>query len=143
MLVKSVGATAEIESFEQLLNKDSNGIIKNNEQVTDNKRYGFEYIMLNEIGLNYWFLKYGNEYGLSVEKLKKIAGCESGLRLDAVNYIYAGLFQFAPATWRSNRKAMGLDDNINLRFDAEESIRTAAFKIARDGTGAWPVCQFR
>jgi hypothetical protein len=35
---------------------------------------------------------------------------------------------------------MGLDSNPDLRFNADESIKTAAFKIAHGGIGAWPNC---
>ncbi len=87
-----------------------------------------------------FFEKYGNEYGLDPKLLEKIAYCESGFNNRAVNGPYAGLFQFCSSTWVSNRRALGLNTNPNLRFNAEESVRTAAFKISRDGTGAWPVC---
>jgi hypothetical protein len=35
---------------------------------------------------------------------------------------------------------MGLNPDPELRFNAEEAIKTTAYKISRDGTGAWPVC---
>jgi hypothetical protein len=50
------------------------------------------------------------------------------------------MFQFLASTWSANRNSMGLDPNPELRFDAQESIKTTAFKISRDGVGAWPVC---
>lgn len=86
------------------------------------------------------FNKYGNEYGIGEQVLEKIGRCESGFNPQAVNGPYAGMYQFVASTWVSNRKAMGLDPNPNLRFNTEEAIRTTAFKISRDGTGAWPVC---
>ena len=86
------------------------------------------------------FDKYGSEYGVLADSLKRIAKCESGFNNMARNGLYGGMFQFSPATWISNRKLMGLNSDINLRFNAEEAIRTAAFKISRDGMGAWPVC---
>lgn len=86
------------------------------------------------------FDKYCGEYGLNKEMMKKIANCESHFNSQAVNGPYGGMYQFSVSTWRSNRQAMGLDSNPDLRFNAEESIKTAAFKISRDGTGAWPVC---
>ncbi len=86
--------------------------------------------------------QYGSEYNVDSNLLKRIAHCESGFNAQAIspNGLYAGLFQFVDTTWISNRKAMGLDPNPDLRFNAEEAVKTAAFKIARDGTGAWPVC---
>lgn len=88
------------------------------------------------------FETYGAQYGVSATMLKHIAICESGLRPEALsrNGLYGGLFQFVSSTWSSNRKAMGEDPDPALRFNAEEAIKTAAFKISRDGVGAWPVC---
>jgi hypothetical protein len=86
------------------------------------------------------FDKYGLIYGISKEKLKNIAICESGLNPKAINVFYGGLFQFSPSTWSSNRKLMGEDTDTDLRFNAEEAIKTAAFKMSRDGFGAWPHC---
>lgn len=80
------------------------------------------------------------QYGVNGDAMLAIAACESGLRPNAVNGPYGGLFQFLASTWASNRKAMGLDPDDELRFDAHEAARTAAFKMARDGFGAWPVC---
>lgn len=84
--------------------------------------------------------RYGEDYGVSKEVLKKIAFCESTYNPMAINGPYAGMYQFLASTWISNRNAMGLDSNPDLRFNAEEAIKTTAFKISRDGTGAWPVC---
>lgn len=92
------------------------------------------------IELENWFNHYATTYGVAVETLKSIAKCESGFNAAAVNGKYVGLFQFAPSTWVTNRKAMGLDTNESLRTNPEEAIRTAAFKIGRDGTGAWASC---
>lgn len=99
-------------------------------------------VALEPSALDVLFEKYGAEYGLSATMLKHIAKCESGLRPEALssNGLYGGLFQFVSSTWSSNRKAMGLDPDPALRFNAEEAIKTAAFKISRDGVGAWPVC---
>lgn len=87
-----------------------------------------------------WFVKYGEEYGVNEQLLERIAGCESTFNPQAVNGPYAGLYQFLTSTWVSNRKAMGLNSNPALRFNPEEAIKTTAYKISRDGTGAWPVC---
>lgn len=86
--------------------------------------------------------KYAAEYGANPEVMLIIAKCESGMRADAVSAsgAYKGMYQFVTSTWQSNRRAMGLDDNPALMLNAEEAIKTAAFKMGRDGYGAWPVC---
>jgi len=85
---------------------------------------------------------YSAQYGVDPDRMIAIAQCESGLRSDAVSPsgAYVGLFQFVASTWVSNRNAMGLDSAPSLRAHAEEAIRTAAFKMSRDGYGAWPEC---
>jgi soluble lytic murein transglycosylase-like protein len=90
--------------------------------------------------LDVMFNKYGEKYGVSPLLLREIAACESSFNPRAVNGPYAGLFQFCTSTWVSNRQAMGLNPDPELRFNAEEAIKTTAYKISRDGTGAWPVC---
>ncbi|HEY6906240.1 MAG TPA: transglycosylase family protein, partial [Ignavibacteriaceae bacterium] len=85
--------------------------------------------------------KYAKQYGADKDMMIHIAKCESGFRERAVNGPYAGMYQFISSTWNSNRRAMGEDPNPELRFVAEEAIKTAAFKMGRDGYGAWPVCQ--
>lgn len=84
--------------------------------------------------------RYAFEYSVDPEIMIAIAHCESGLRETAVNGQYAGIYQFHPSTWQSNRRAMGLDDSTSLRFNAEEAAKTAAYKMSRDGFGAWPEC---
>jgi soluble lytic murein transglycosylase-like protein len=84
--------------------------------------------------------KYAKQYHVSKEVMIKIAKCESNFRPEAVNGPYGGMYQFVTGTWVSNRNAMGENPDPGLRFDAEEAIKTTAFKISRDGTGAWPVC---
>ena len=86
--------------------------------------------------------KYAAEYGADPNMMKKIAKCESNYNPGAISPsgAYHGLYQFVASTWISNRNAMGLDPDPALRHNAEEAIRTAAFKMGRDGYGAWPVC---
>lgn len=84
--------------------------------------------------------RYADEFHANPSIMKSIARCESGFRPEAVNGNFGGMFQFLPSTWSSNRKAMGLDPNPELRFNAEEAVKTAAFKMGRDGYGAWPAC---
>ncbi len=87
--------------------------------------------------------KYAAEYGVDKNMMIGIAKCESGFRENAINGPYAGIYQFVSGTWISNRHAMGLDENLDLRYNSEEAVRTAAFKMSRDGFGAWPVCQHK
>lgn len=84
--------------------------------------------------------KWAGEYGVNPEIMKKIARCESGFASGAINGTYGGIFQFSETTWVSTRTAMGEDANLELRFDAQEAVKTAAWKMARDGTGAWKNC---
>ncbi len=87
------------------------------------------------------FDKYSAEYGADKELLKKIAKCESGFNPTSNNSgMYLGMYQFASSTWSANRNRMGLDPNPDLRTNAEEAIRTAAYMIARGGQGHWPNC---
>lgn len=92
------------------------------------------------VNLEEIFEKYARNLGVESNLLKKIAKCESGFNASSNGGVYGGMFQFSAGTWRSTRSEMGLDPNPDLRFDAEESIKTSAFKISRGGIGAWPVC---
>lgn len=86
------------------------------------------------------FTKYANQYSADKELLKRIAKCESNFNTNAIFRDYAGLFQFAAASWISSRNLMGQDNNPDLRFSADESIKTAAFKLSRGELNAWPSC---
>lgn len=90
--------------------------------------------------LDNWFKSYSGQYSVSEETLRKIAVCESRLNPNATWGPYAGMYQFATSSWTSTRNLMNLDPNPDLRFNAEESIKTAAFKMSVSGTGAWPSC---
>jgi soluble lytic murein transglycosylase-like protein len=90
--------------------------------------------------LDSWFTGYSNFYSVDRQLLSHIAMCESKLNPNAVNGVYAGLYQFSGATWKSTRNAMNLDPNPQLRYNAEESIRTAAFKLSTQGSASWPNC---
>ena len=84
--------------------------------------------------------KYADMYKVNKDMMVHIARCESNFRANAVNGPYAGVYQFLASTWKSNRAAMGQDTNPELRFNADEAIKTAAFKMSRDGFSAWPDC---
>jgi hypothetical protein len=86
------------------------------------------------------FQKYGDLYQVDKELLKRIAACESGFNNDASFLDYSGMFQFSTESWTLTRQAMNADINPDLRKNAEEAIKTAAFKIAHGGASAWPTC---
>lgn len=91
--------------------------------------------------LENWFTKYADDYHIDRELLRHIAQCESGFNTNSNNNgLYLGMYQFSRGTWISARSAMGLDTNPDLRTNAEEAIKTAAFKISQGGAGAWPNC---
>jgi soluble lytic murein transglycosylase-like protein len=87
-----------------------------------------------------FFSKYSDEYHVDRELLKKIARCESSFNASAENGPYAGMFQFAGQTWTSVRTVLGMDANQDLRKNAEESIRTAAYMIGHGQANAWSAC---
>lgn len=90
-----------------------------------------------------WFNQYGSQFGVEPELLKKIAYCESHYNPGAQNGPYGGMYQYLDSTWQATRNLMGLDPDPDLRFDAEQSIMTSAFKIKAGGIRAWPVCAFK
>ena len=85
--------------------------------------------------------KYAKKESVDRELLKRIARCESRLNPRAINGPYGGLYQFSAGSWKSVRNAMNENPDPELRFNAEEAIKTAAFKIARGHTGIWPNCK--
>jgi len=87
-----------------------------------------------------YFDKYSLQYNVSKDLLKKIANCESHINPTSRSGDYGGMYQFTANTWQSTRAAMGLDTNTDLRFNAEESIKTAAYKIGNKGQDAWKNC---
>jgi hypothetical protein len=95
---------------------------------------------ISALDFDHWFDQYSSEYGVDRRKLWLIAACESELHTNAQNHNYAGLYQFTPSSWQSIRKQMGRDTNPDIRFNAEESIRTAAYKISISGFSSWPAC---
>lgn len=90
--------------------------------------------------LEEWFNKYASKESIDRERLKRIAICESGLNPNARIMDYGGLFQFSTSSWISTRTNMNLAADPNLRFNPEEAIKTAAFKVATEGIHAWPNC---
>jgi hypothetical protein len=86
------------------------------------------------------FIRYANEYGIDSQLLKRIAYCESEFNPFAVNGPYIGLFQFHADRWRDHRTDMGHDPNPDLRTNAEESIKTAAYLVSLGKLHMWPNC---
>lgn len=78
-------------------------------------------------------------FGDDAEMALKIAKCESGFNEKAKNKTStaSGVFQILSGTWISNRKAMGLSTNLNLRFNAEENIKTAKYIHSRRNWQPW------
>lgn len=86
------------------------------------------------------FTRYASEYSVDKELLKRIANCESTLNPNASTKYYAGLFQFSESLWVQTRTLMGQNPDVNLRFNPEESIRTACFMVSQNRLGIWPNC---
>jgi hypothetical protein len=99
--------------------------------------------IMSDSQLDGWFTQYANHYSVDRSLLRQIAACETSFRPNATNWIYGGMYQFSPNTWSANRKTMGSDPNPDLRFNPEESIRTAAFVLSTRGPSAWPNCSKR
>lgn len=88
-----------------------------------------------------YFQKYSDEYHVDKDLLRRIAVCESGYNSQAQNGDYGGMFQFATQSWETIRGRMGQDPNPDLRFSAEEAVKTAAYHIANGGEASWPNCK--
>lgn len=86
------------------------------------------------------FNKYSQIYSVDKYILTKIANCESHFNPGAATNLYGGMYQFTESLWVSTRNLMGEDSNPDLRFSAEESIKTAAFMISQGHIGKWPAC---
>jgi hypothetical protein len=86
------------------------------------------------------FELWSDHFGVDINLLKHIARCESRFNPAAVGGIYGGMYQFSSSTWQSTRSSMDHDTDPALRFDANEAIKTAAFKIASGGQSAWKNC---
>lgn len=90
--------------------------------------------------LDEWFTKYAGSQSINRDLLRNIAYCESKFNQFAKNGDYLGLYQFSSSTWVTTRRSMNQNPDPTLRTDAEEAIKTAAFRIATIGHAAWPNC---
>lgn len=91
--------------------------------------------------INGFIERFASQYGIDPNVLRHIAVCESGFNPMASNLGYAGLYQFGPTTWRNYRLALGEDPNVDLRFNAEEAVQTAAYAISLGKFHLWPNCK--
>lgn len=83
---------------------------------------------------------FAGQYGVDANVLRHIAVCESGFNTNAINGPYAGLYQFSVSAWRNYRDEIGEDTDPDLRFNAEESVQTAAFILSTNRAYIWPNC---
>ncbi|HZE86607.1 MAG TPA: transglycosylase family protein [Methylomirabilota bacterium] len=87
------------------------------------------------------FIHYSNQYSVDKNELEKIAQCESDKNTNSAgNPPYLGMFQFSPTSWNNVRTQMNLDPNPDLRTNADEAIKTAAYMLSRGQQSAWPNC---
>ncbi len=84
--------------------------------------------------------KYSSEYGLDVNVVRYLVLCESGLRSNATNGKYAGLFQYDERTWKTIRSEMKQDTDVELRYSAEEAVRTTTYALSKGKKKLWPNC---
>lgn len=78
---------------------------------------------------------YCEKYGCSTAQLTRVMKCESGGNPKARNGIHIGLFQFNPATFRSNANKIGLV-NADI-WNREDQIQTAAYMFSVGQAGQW------
>jgi len=81
---------------------------------------------------------YSDTYEVDYNSILKIARCESGFIPTITGPTEdGGILQFIPGTWIETRQRMGLDTDLELRYDLEENVKTGAWKMSKDGYGAW------
>lgn len=90
--------------------------------------------------INGFIERFAAQYNVDPNLVRHIAVCESGFNPFAKSLTYAGLFQFGPVTWQNIRVAMGEDKDVNLRYNAEEAVQTAAYVLHINDAGIWPNC---
>lgn len=90
--------------------------------------------------INEFIDSYASSYNVSPHILRYIALCESGFNPAAVKLSYFGLYQFGKLTWESTRKNMSEDPDANLRLNAKEAVKTAAYVLQQNKAYIWPNC---
>lgn len=85
--------------------------------------------------------KWSTYYGLDYNYMMSVAGCESGLRSNAVNNGYTaggghptGVYQFLPETFASYSARAGFSGDI---FNADDNVHAAAYAFSHGGSGNW------
>lgn len=91
--------------------------------------------------INSFIDRFAGQYAIDPHVLRHVAVCESGFNSNALNGIYAGLYQFNASTWKSNRAQMREEVSPDLRFNAEEAVQTAAYLISKGKLYLWPNCR--
>lgn len=84
--------------------------------------------------------RFSIQYGIDPNILRHIAICESGFNSSATNGPYIGLFQFGSTTWQNLRLEIGENHHPDLRYSAEESIKTASYALSKNKSKLWPNC---
>ena len=84
--------------------------------------------------------RYRIVFGLDPNVFRHLLLCESGQKSNATNGKYVGLFQFDKQTWVNMRKEMGQETDPDLRYSAEESIKTTAYALSKGRKKLWPNC---
>lgn len=84
--------------------------------------------------------RFAGQYGVDPNVLRHIAQCESGYNPSSISLSYAGLYQFGPTAWTKYRNLLGEDASLDLRFNAEESVQTAAYVLHLNQGYIWPSC---
>lgn len=90
--------------------------------------------------INGYVDRFASQYSVDPNVLRHIAVCESGFNSLAQNGPYAGLYQFSEGSWANYRKQIGESVAPDLRFNAEESVQTAAYVISVGKSSIWPNC---
>jgi len=88
--------------------------------------------------ITYW----ANHYGVDPEWMLRVARCESGLSVSALNKNYyagggnpSGIFQFLPQTFYANAARVGIADP-NL-WDFRQQAQVAAWMFAHGQSKQW------
>jgi hypothetical protein len=84
--------------------------------------------------------RFSIQYGIDPNVLRHIAICESGFNSNATNGPYVGLYQFDTTTWQNLRNQIGENNHPNLRYQAKDSIQTAAYALSKNKGRLWPNC---
>ena len=107
-------------------------------------RPNFRATRLLELPIDRMIIKVAKAYEIDPGQFLKIAQCENGTHQPyRKNYAWpqisaSGLFMFTDSTWIATRALMGFPDpNLAFKHDAIENAKTAAWKIANGGIGAW------